>query len=1742
MHELSDYTPIGGLNYDDSDFLINHDAAGNPLPWQDSRHTRNLRASINKTLKGGANVNIPSSYKIGQYLLPYNGNQALGGYSKCIGAFEDVKEKTVIACIWNSEGKHQIWRYYRDITNPTNPYGEVQQIIQYDFGWRKNQRITSGCIVYGDPNGTGAGDLFYWCDPIPRKINLSKANICTKQKTWTVTGGVTNTFTLAQNFRFTLADFAGNIIVSTNIPLTPFDSNEEGLQYIADQINANYSSKITAVACDCSITITEVGSNGFGFALLDVNLKIWALNWYGVQLPYRYFDRCKWPELNAPQCTYLQDTSFLPNYVKERVFQFRVRLFYDDLERSVLGTWSQIPINNLGCDGTSNELLNYIDINFNDILLTDSQTLVLVTRIEVIARELNTGKDKSVVQLDPCDFLDYVDGQWTAHYKFYNNIVSFPVDEATAAQEMDNVPLESGAEIEVKNKIVEGAVLEGYDAPECPVASYTIDFQENQTPKMYKVKFKIRVLTYGLSDQEVAGSDRQFATAFPTMNKYPFWQHANPDVNYTIERGGIFHDTLRTTNNYPFFGGGGFGTGAGGDFGIRAGMEDLFDQRMPEGGWPVYAAGTPYFSVSTQKSIGLPVDSVGALDTSTEGRRNGIGAYLYGGGDLYSEVEILVPAGEYVFRMASHWCSNGDVLGKGFNYDISAGTAYQQTSTNVWGVFAPGSGTTPQYDPGSFLPTKEIRLIVTGDNDDAGTFLVMDVAPPFDFVLDGSENADNWQMINMYLVDSFGEIDPNAIGFNGVTVEKAVVIYENAIGYTSACTTDHNGYYFGIAISMSTQDAYQVGPNLITRTQTINRGTISQMYTKTLQPFDYGSTTPPPDFPGLVFGVVTTTNQSARQLCSTFIEGDTVNSSGDAVGGVLVVYENGRTTVSNADGSYSMIAWGDMLVCNLPNFPLTTVPRPMTSDDNRIFDSLIYELGVACVPVYPDGQSVLIAITPIGDGNPGDYSPDNPFIAPDFIVNENNNPAEKAHKRGGKYLYTIRYYDNAGRFCSPVKIFEPYVPFITEDLNVALPDQYPAGTYIYGKPVINWSLNYAPPIWAAKYQFMRSKNLTYGRYLQWVANEVAYLSQVATDTLPEITTDFANKDALYIKISLSNIVSYQAANNDSLVGYSYEPNDRLRLIADRSINFYQGINDFEITSYDSVLQSIIVKTGGFATEIQSGTLLEIFNPESVVSDLDQTVYEVGEVYDCTNPGQPNNAHGTTSGTFTNGDTYWRGRLIIVNDTANKFSAAYPPVIEDASISDFYSSEAQDIGRPGVIDPAFKQIYRQSTMKASGTYLPGTAINGLSTFDDNIGDEATIDARYGAIERLMFEQNNLVAICRTREVSNYIDREVLYQAESSQGVVSLSGKFFGTQYIHAQQLGTSHPATVVSNSGKIFGYNSILGNVWRYQGDGEAVISDVKMITFFNELSNLGISDAVAAYDRFHEELIITYRKNVEQEVRLVAVQPQSGAYNFTFFVDPITGMQVNDDVVIQFLRRDTNTWENFEGTITSITAGTPSTVIIREETNETIDMDTFDLQPTLKYSIPETIVWFEGNESMRGMAGINRWRYFHDATPEMWCSIGSEMIAIYNGEVYFMDSEPQFVNPKYNNFFGVQYESVFTPVFNPRPQFMKAWNAIWMKNVQGNRLNGWYSPVVSNIYGQLSRLKAANWDKQQNNWGIQFQGDITDNTVQYPILDGQPLLSEALTVEFRNDYTDEINMYGLRVNTTLAELTQHNGR
>lgn len=1479
---------VGGMDLDQSDVRV---------ASTDWRTALNIVSGVAYT----GQQNVITSVKgntLEPYTLPTNS-------TKVVGAYADIQENTVIYFLHDltGSGKDQILRYDKDASN------KISLIVEYDFGWNADTEIKGVTLQ--------SNKLLYWNDPKPRKINIEKAPIANKKKEWEIV--IAKSVTGDDLVDFNVYSMNGTLL-TTKLFFLDKEGVGAKLEQLADFINAELSQYFEAEYCDCKITLTEKQVN-LVYPTID-NFPYYFIvptNWYGNVLTDRIFDRAKWQPPLEPLVEFAKDPNILYNRVAEKVFQFRLQYWYDDNEGSdlALGAISTIPINNMLCGSEVNEAYNCIKLTIPDTSLVTPSSMSIIKQVRILVREGNEGIWRIVENLDYCQWVDLVDGNITATYTFYNDIATTAIDDATVNKPYDDVPLECGDGLVIKNRAVLSNVTKGYDTPDCLEVTVEQDFQDNPQQEGYTITGLVRFFNFFL-DNNGSSSNR---TVSPNIleRRAPILYDADVDADY------------------PYFGGVMF---KGNSCDVYAEPATLCKQYLPEGGVPVYLAGTDYFDISKQRNT-----QVGGISTRSDGSIDATGAtnkeliknlYVSGNADpsneeydVFSTFEIKnVPNGTYVLRLGSHWCSFKDKLGKGVMYDLSNGRGYQKTSTNVWGVNAFDENT------GLYTWKPNSELTVTVNNGDVfiGEVVVSDLCYYQIHDSDGTRDIsfDELRPRTGYLVAADnGAIDLDVLS-SGAFVEKSLVYINPSVSVSfnrnvdiTFGITDHNGYFYftnafeypsipsnrinGILVRQINSPSGSVG-NLVNNGNYYISTEKSALSDLIAEKMDYVTgVSVPPFAPPIVTNelldiILPITDPDAKNVCATYIEGQVVDTNGEPISGSLVVYESGKFVYTDVDGNYRILAWGDMADGYSYNGNPYYVGIP-TQPNRRIVDNLIIS-GGACDVNYPSGQIVDIDITPFF----GTYSLSNPYDVADFIIEIIKSGINKARKRGGSYLLGGRFYDAHGRFCSVVQASEVYIPYITEDLNTYFPNKYTTpNTYKYGRPTITATITTPPPSWAKYFRFMWTKNLYQGKYLQWCANEVKYITSYDNDLDTFIETTYQNGDATMIMINISNIATYARQNNNSQVGYAYEDGDRLRLIADRDINYFNGLFDTEVFGY---------KTGGWLliqnrvslSEIKSGTFFEVYNNRPVTED--KLFFECGQTIKITNGAYENNTV-----VFDSGDTYWRGRSIPVLDDSTNFSAIYPLVVEDRSISDFFASEDEDIGRVGVIDETFKQIHYPTMMQHSNVFIEGSAVNGLSSFETS--NFKILNVNFGAITRLVYVGNTLISVHTNKVVANYIELRSLSDANQTDGLLAISDAYFGNDRPMQSEYGSDKYNSIASYQGFVYGLDTAKGVVWRYDNNGIDAISDKLVRSYIRQLCADGVSRAIGVFDPYFRMYFLT-TTNTDGEKSTIGWDEDKNRWSSFYSFTPEMYSYIQRDLVSfkdgQLWLHNTNTlYNNFYG-------------------------------------------------------------------------------------------------------------------------------------------------------------------------------------------------------------------------------------
>lgn len=133
---------------------------------------------------------------------------------------------------------------------------------------------------------------------------------------------------------------------------------------------------------------------------------------------------------------------------------------------------------------------------------------------------------------------------------------------------------------------------------------------------------------------------------------------------------------------------------------------------------------------------------------------------------------------------------------------------------------------------------------------------------------------------------------------------------------------------------------------------------------------------------------------------------------------------------------------------------------------------------------------------------------------------------------------------------------------------------------------------------------------------------------------------------------------------------------------------------------------------------------------------------------------------------------------------------------------------------------------------------------------------------------------------------------------------------------------------------------------------------------------------------------------------------------------------------------------------------------------------------------------------------------FWSLTPEMMCTLGITLCSFKDGVLWTHDNDGF-----YNNFFGVQYDSYITPIFNKSELQVKTF-----MSVEEYATDVWDCPEIvtaSNSYGktkQTSNLITSDFEELEGNFNAAFLG--ASNSIG-GIIEGDSLKGNLCAITFR---------------------------
>lgn len=1420
----------GGIDLDSNAQAVNP---------EDYRYALNVRNGDNQQGKFGIVTNTK-----GNVLVPYT---QPAGDNVVLGTYEDTATGDNYYFVYNSNSNHQIRRY----NAATGDITLVCQTDIFDGSWAPNQSISHINLV--------DNKLLYWTDTKPRKINIEKAVIEGKELCWKVT--ILQDIT---SFPATIRVFQNGVFV-ININY----SIGQSLEDFATTLNTSFqNNNIPLEAEHCGDSYIEIcqttSNNGYTVDVLNNDNGIAIADNFYPQITEAVVDAAKYPQPCAPTVTPKRDNTKTFNYVENKYFQFATRIVYDDFERSVLSTYSDVNLSS--CGGN----FNYLEVDFTqDRLNNATEDLPIIRAVEVYFRQLNiieddgtstTGNWYLAKYIDRADLWDGSQAIGTNTFDFYNDGSYSQLDNLTANRQYDAIPIEptddkfSIAQEYFDDRIGYGNFVENYDRP-CMDIDPNITFEPYQQ-RRFTITGLIRIY-----------NQTQF-NSIPTPGRI----------------GAIFqYETAEGEPQIPSWGG------------VASGVftaPDLYDQRLPEGGWPVYLAGTDRFGISRQlPGTGLStIGNTGVIDASTSDLQDDLEEWYddynvdpSGRGDMRSVWEIKdVPAGKYVVRVASHWCSFGDQLDKGDLYDLNNGQAYQRTSTNVikfvpynnlsnsldnidpssTPFFTAGEGdsytefTVEINEDGSFAIYAKNTLLASEAADPnridiyCGDFLIEDTIPIYAPIAPPN--------LNGYLYDNDGSVS-NAEPRGAIAMEEQLINFGGTI--SKYAYTDHNGYFYvrGLSGTIFLSASSINSLPIVGLTDAFIDSTLGEYLDGTgiisNNPIDLNSVREKQI-------VLLNSNPNVTANNRTTVQGRLVDGNGNGVGGANVVIErNGRQETTDSNGDFSIIVYGDKF----------------TDNNNRIFDNIIINSPINCgveftgsLPYY----SELLLIDPF-DTVYNNTSPYAPATLNNLIATRLATTLARYLKSGGRKKFAFMHVDKVNRRHN---IYtddrtEVYIPFTTEDVNdyyPSIPSQQANGVFDIG-----FTINSTPPAWADKLYVLRTKDLNYGAYIQFPLSEALYVQRYDVDA-PEgspniIETTFETRTAREIYLGLNQaIIDYSEFKTGSKKSvWDYVEGDRVRFIRKSNGQLYEQLYDLPILGQRD--NYLIIEAQDVLGKVEEGTLVEVYR--KIPQTDTEFFYEIHTCVDIAN-GQ----YVTPTFNVSTGDSYRRERTVPIAGVGTVSS-----FIEDDSVSDFHSSQVQDIGRINIDDNTFGRLERANAIRFSNKYIEGSKINGLSEFDGlNVVD---IGRNFGDIKLMRVTDSGdlrevLLTVFENRALSFYVGSSIITDLTGSD-IVSLSNEVLGTYRVLKGDYGTVNPESAALKDGNVYWWDFGRRKFIRYSVNGLDAISDIGLKGFCAEEITSG--KTIGTYDDYYDNYIATF--NTGETLQTAAWSEQKNRwisfYSFT---------------------------------------------------------------------------------------------------------------------------------------------------------------------------------------------------------------------------------------------------------------------
>jgi len=509
------------------------------------------------------------------------------------------------------------------------------------------------------------------------------------------------------------------------------------------------------------------------------------------------------------------------------------------------------------------------------------------------------------------------------------------------------------------------------------------------------------------------------------------------------------------------------------------------------------------------------------------------------------------------------------------------------------------------------------------------------------------------------------------------------------------------------------------------------------------------------------------------------------------------------------------------------------------------------------------------------------------------ILKLSNNSVLHTFKSGSHHPFGIVYKDRANRK-STVNTSTESIAYVPSQVESQTEHRILQNT-------IKWEINHLPPIWATHYQWVYARNSSISYYIYASIVNISNTAYTPNVSALHYTSININEYIVQTKHELTKF---------NLSPYDFVPGDRIRFILNRDGSDYKTFPfsiDTEIlgvfwpdgaTGYqqDTSLETDNFIRDGNGNKIRSintatfiigkinfsglgiskdNTIVEIYRPNNNTERL--VYYDFGPPLPILNPHTDNRFHSfqctpatsetnapvtnswnrdqtqqvSARGTFTYGDAYVGYR---------QMHNCFP--VERNSYSDFYNSDAINIGLYNIEFRDARRTKYVSKLLYSGLFIQDTRINNLSHVDSS--DSVTLAEKYGPINHIEEVGFTLKILQTSKQSSLYIGRAGVTQPSSeSKEILSSTKDVLGTLIVHDSDFGTVHPGSVVKNETRAYFFDFNSHAICRDDGNGiQNLCVDYNINSFMHEACTAFGSadnvDVIASFDQENSLVIWTF--------------------------------------------------------------------------------------------------------------------------------------------------------------------------------------------------------------------------------------------------------------------------------------------